>query len=326
MEFGIDLNFLSGQGFISDIRGATGGTLIETVGFTGTQSGNGLAVGVTSGDVVALITALQSITDTTILANPKILAVNKQEGSMLIGKNLGYRSSTTVGSGGVATQGEVEFLKTGTQLVFRPYIGNDGYIRMEIYPKDSTATLDNDGVPTEKTTELKSNIMVKDGETIVIGGLFRDVVTSSRSQVPILGDIPLLGYLFRGSSDSSERQEVIVLLTPHNIDSPSQTHGDERLADTKRKYMGAVKELPFFHRARVADEFYNRAAENYTKGCLANALSDLNTVLYFHPTHLEALRLKENIIAQTSTNDGKAIQRIVLEQLESQESPMWLRR
>ena len=216
MELGVDWNFMGGfelDGYpaIDNSVGAP----IEITGFASLT--DGLRVGIQSGDVFGFINALEKVTDVTVLATPKILAVNKQEGSVLIGQNLGYRSSTTIGSGGVATEGEVQFLETGTQLVFRPYIGNDGYIRMEIYPKDSSAELDSDGVPQETTTELKTNIIVKDGETIVIGGLFRDVITTTRSQVPLLGDLPLIGVAFRGTTDRTQREEVIIMLTPHII-------------------------------------------------------------------------------------------------------------
>ena len=141
MELGFDWNLLSGTavtGFPSAL-GTNVGTPVETTGFA--FLADGLRVGVSSGKLQGFISALETVTDVTVLANPKILAVNKQEGSVLIGKNIGYRSSTSIGQGGVATQGEVKFLETGTMLVFRPYIADDGYIRMEIYPKDSSAEL-----------------------------------------------------------------------------------------------------------------------------------------------------------------------------------------
>ena len=89
----------------------------------------------------SFIQALETVTDVTIMANPKILAVNKQLGQVYIGKKIGYREGTTVGVGGVATEGSVKFMDTGTKLAFRPYIGNDGYIRMDIHPKDSSGDL-----------------------------------------------------------------------------------------------------------------------------------------------------------------------------------------
>ncbi|MCH8119782.1 MAG: type II and III secretion system protein, partial [Planctomycetes bacterium] len=282
--------------------------------------------GVRSGSVTAFITALESITDTTVLANPKILAVNKQEGKVLIGRNLGYRSSTTISTGGIATEGEVKFLQTGTVLVFRPFIGNDGYIRMDIYPKDSSAIIDNDGVPQETTTELSTNILVKDGETIVIGGLFRDVVVTSRSQIPLLGDLPFIGALFRSTSDSTRREEVIILLTTHIIEEPSELEGEARADDVRRKRFGAKEELQWMGKARLVEDRYAKAARYYVDGDTEAAMKELDYVLELRPSYLEAIRLKERIIAETNPDELDMIERIMLGDIEREDSDKWLRR
>ena len=193
---------------IEQLASGVAGTALEIAGFT-TTGASGLRIGITAGDVVGFITALESVTDITVLANPKILALNKQMGTVFIGTKLGYRDRTTISDTGQATIGEVQFLDTGTKLSFRPYIGNDGYIRMDIYPKDSSGEIDSEGIPQETTAELTTNIMVKDGQTIVIGGLFRDAVTTTRSQVPLLGDLPFVGAAFRSTTDREVRQDGI---------------------------------------------------------------------------------------------------------------------
>jgi len=323
-SLGFDWNFMGGyeiDGFPSidlDI-----GAPIETYGFASVE--DGVRIGIQSADIFAFINALETVTDVTVLANPKILAVNKQEGSVLIGQNLGYRSSTTVGSGGVATEGEVEFLKTGTQLVFRPYIGKDGYIRMEIYPKDSSAELDADGVPQETTTELKTNILVKDGETIVIGGLFRDVITSSRNQVPLLGDLPLIGLAFRGQSDSVQREEVMIMLTPHIIEEPSETESKAREDDIQRRVLSANDELMPLSRKKIIQDCYSKAVELYVEGDNIGAMKYLNSALYLRPAYLEAIRLKERIISETNPEEVDKLERVMLESIEKQEAGKWSR-
>jgi type II secretory pathway component GspD/PulD (secretin) len=276
--------------------------------------------------MAVFITALEKITDVTILANPKILAVNKQEGYVQIGKKLGYRGSTAISTGGVATQGEVQFLDTGTVLTFRPYIGNDGYIRMDIYPKDSTAQLNVDKVPDETVTQVRTNVIVKDGETIVIGGLFRDVVTTTRSQVPLLGDLPLVGILFRGTSDTTERQEVIVLLTPHIIEEPGEVDGQARAADISRKRSGAKDELQWIDRARLAEDHYAKAVRSYKENDTMSAMKDLSFALRLRPTYLEAIRLKERIVAGSSPEEVQEMERIMLETVDQKEAPKWQRK
>ena len=349
MEFGVNMNFLAGvplegtstvaqsvsegaavettnneQGILEQVHSLAAGTPVETSGFA-TLAGTGLRVGVRSGDFTAFISAVESVTDVTVLANPKILAVNKQEGSVLIGRNLGYRSSTTISAGGVATEGEVKFLQTGTQLVFRPYIGDDGYIRMDIYPKDSTAELNSDGVPDETTTELRTNIVVKDGETIVLGGLFRDVVSTTRNQIPLLGDIPIIGALFRGTNDVVQREEVIILLTPHIVDRAGQTDGEARQADIARKRYGARQTLQGIGRTKLAEDHYVKAVELYTNENTVEAYAELEEALRLRPTYLEALRLRETLIGEITPDEVSQIERIMLGVLEDEEAPMWKR-
>ena len=182
--------------------------------FAGQVPAGGLSVGFLSNNVSIFVRALESVTDTTVVANPKILALNKQKGEVHIGGQLGYLTTTTSTT---TTNQTVQFIDTGTKLIFRPYIADDGYIRMEIHPEDSSGSLDAKGIPQTQTTEVTSNVMIKDGRTIVIGGLFRESTVASRGQVPVLGNIPILGVPFRRTNDSTIRTETIILITPHII-------------------------------------------------------------------------------------------------------------
>lgn len=312
-EFGIDWNTLSGIGITHANVSGNGGA--QTQGFAGTGT-VGLTVGVSQDSVAAIITALDSITDVTIMANPKILAINKQLGQVYIGTKLGYRESSTATPSGVV-EGEVKFLETGTKLSFRPYIGDNGYIRMDIQPKDSSGSLVV-GIPQETSTELATNIMVKDGETVVIGGLFRDKTSTTRTQVPILGDIPFVGFLFRGTDDKTERQEVIVLLTPRIVTEPSQTKGESAREDVNRKRIGAKNELQWVDRRRLAEDSYIRAARCYMEGNIEGAMKEVNTTLELRPAYLEAIQLKERIIAETVPAEYSRMERKVLQSVGQQ--------
>ncbi len=327
MELGVDMNFLNGESVanISAIAGGLPGAAIETTGFAGTKSGHGIKIGVTSGDVSSFITALESITDTTILANPKILALNKQLGTVFIGQKEPYRSSSSVSGSGVATEGEVKFLDTGTKLSFRPYIGKDGYIRMDIYPKDSTSTDTDIDVPKESTAELSSNIMVKDGETIVIGGLFRDEMTTTKSQVPILGDLPLVGVLFRSTADTSQRQEVIILLTCHIIKDTKDTNSEQRKEDVSRKRFAALDRFQSIGVAKISEGAYRRAVACYKNGDKERALAELEDALYLRPTYLDAIRLKEKILKETHPEKFKKLDRKLSQEVENADDKKWNR-
>jgi type IV pilus assembly protein PilQ len=319
MSLGIDWNLLGGV-FVTDFPanlGVTRGTPMETYGFASDPAtAQGLTVGFSASTLQGIITALETITDVTVLANPKILAVNKQQGSLLIGKKIGYNSQTTQTDGGTTTS-KVEFFESGTRLVFRPYIGNDGYIRMEIYPKDSSAELDTiTQAPDETTTELQTNILVKDGETIVIGGLFRDVVNTTREQVPFLGSIPFIGALFSGQSDITSREEVIVMLTPHIIEEPSETNGVMAKADIARKKIGNRDELHNISRRKMAENEYVKAVGCYLENDNIEAMKALNVALRLRPAYLEAMKLKERIIAETSPEEMEKLERVMLEKVQ----------
>src|SRR5205085_2434138 len=107
----------------------------------------------------------------------------------------------------------------GTQLYFRPFVTNEGMIRMELKPQVSEAQIrdsrDSNGgaitIPDEITNELVTNVIVGDGQTVVLGGLFKEQTQTTRRQVPFLGDIPIVGLAFRGNEDSTVRSEVIFL-------------------------------------------------------------------------------------------------------------------
>lgn len=323
-QFGIDWNLLTGTpitGFPATINGY--GTKAQTSGFGATPGSRGLTIGFSADNVQAIITALETVTDTTVLANPKILAVNKQEGIVYIGRKIGYQAQTTQTQ--TSTTQSVEFLETGTRLAFRPYIGNDGYIRMDIYPKDSDGTLKANNIPDETSTELKTNVVVKDGETVVIGGLFRDNVTKSRSQVPLLGNLPLVGGLFRGQTDTVGREEVIVILTPHIIDEPGEVRGDERVEDIRRKREGSMDGLQGVDSAKWAEEAYARAAKNYLEGDIEKAVFNLKLALMIRPTYLEALRLRERIIAETDPEQFRRLDSIAGRKIEEQQPGPWSR-
>jgi len=326
MEFGIDWNLFNGTaitGFPAALNGD--GTPAQTSGFGRTPGSKGLTIGFSADNVQAIITALETVTDTTVLANPKILAVNKQEGSLLIGRKLGYQDTTTTTLTG-GTTASIAFLETGTRLAFRPYIGGDGYIRMDIYPKDSDGSLQQNGIPTENTTELRTNVVVKDGQTVVIGGLFRDSVTTSKSQVPLLGNLPIVGVAFRGTKDTVKREEVIIILTPHIIDEPGEVRGDDRADDIRRKRQATVDSLDGLDRAKWAEDAYARAARYYLEGDIEKAVFNVKLALLMRPTYLEALRLRERIIAETDPEQFRRLDSVVVEEVDAQQAENWQRR
>ena len=321
MQFGIDFSNIPGVTMATAGTQGISGNLLNGV-ITPTTT-TGLSFGFKVDDVEGFVQAVENITDTTILANPKIMALNKQAASMIIGDEKGY--TTTTVSEGISSQ-EVEFLEVGTRLSFRPYICKDGNIRMEINPEESSGSVSEGGLPTKATTTIKTNIMVKDGKTIVIGGLFKEETTVSRSQVPVLGDLPFIGSLLKGTKDQSVRTELIILITPHIINDPEDTDGDKRAQDAKILNEGARKGFSWLSRARLSEDSYARAVENYNQGNKAEALSELNYILLSRPDYFEASKLREQILTETDPEAAGKIERIMLDAIEAEHSKRWMRR
>jgi Flp pilus assembly secretin CpaC len=138
--------------------------------------------------------------------------------------------------------------------------------------------------------------------------------------------LPLIGAAFRGTADTMQREEVIILLTPHIIDAAGQTEGEARAADIARKRYGARTTLQDIGRAKLAEDRYVNAVRYYANGNTVEALSELNAALDLRRTYLEALRLKERIIREVSPDEFGQMERIMLDVLEREEALKWRRR
>ena len=315
-DIGVDLGFGDGDSLVSSLVTNDDDVLVGN--FSGFPFTGGVGASFSLDNLTAFMTALESVTDTTILANPKIMALNKQAGRLQIGGEEGYASVTSSNADG-ATQ-EVEFLETGTILEFRPFICKNGYIRMELYPEQSTGQVRQIGsatLPTKQKTTVKTNIMVKDGKTIVIGGLFQDDIQKTRTQIPILGDLPFIGMMFRGTNDTAVRTELIIMITPHIIHDPDLVDDSEDIEKIARTMHGAHKSLPWINRRRLMEDRYAWAVKDYIEGNYDDALSKLNWVLDMRPNYENALKLREDIIIKTNPDDDNILERIMLEKLEN---------
>jgi len=264
--------------------------------FNSNLPGGGFTFGILKDQIGLFIRALEQITDTEVVANPKILALNKQAGQVIVGRRDGYLTTTITETTAVQ---QVEFLETGTVLTFRPYIVEDGLIRMEIHPKDSTGGLTEANLPFEQTTEVTTNIMVKDGHTILIGGLFREVGTETRGQVPLLGNIPIAGALFRRTRDTTVREEVIILLTVHIVKDQALARASQEAAeDVERLRVGMRHGQQWFGRERLGECHYRWAVEHFANGDEDKALWDADMALNNYPRHIDAAKLKERIVGE----------------------------
>jgi len=284
---------------------STGGSIIDQ---------SSVRVGVVTNNVAAFVTALDSVTDTTIVANPKILALNRQKADVLVGEKIGYLSTTATAT---ATTQTVEFLDVGTQLTVRPFVSDEGYIRLELKPQISSSrirdvTPDSSGaavtIPDEITQELTTNVMVRDGQTIVLGGLFKEETQISRSQIPYLGDIPVAGAAFKGRDDQTSRSEVIFLITPHIVrDKSLAAAGDAVAEGAEMIRLGAREGLLPWSRTKMTAAHLRDALKALENNDTDTALWEVDMALFLDPTKPEALRLREKLTGKRAYWPGSSL-------------------
>jgi len=157
------------------------------------------------------------------------MVMNNQEAKILVGTKDAYITSTvTQTEGNAVTAESVNFVETGIKLFVTPVINSKGFVTMKIKPEVSSAEtktiISQDKrteVPIVTSSETETTVMVKDGVTIIIGGLRKDEHKKTVKKVPILGDIPGLRYFFSSTSDEINKTDLIILLTPHIMSGES---------------------------------------------------------------------------------------------------------
>lgn len=214
----------------------------------GAAAPKGMFVGLTWQSVHGILGLLNQNSKLTVLARPRVVALNDQEANILIGSKIGYKTTTVSTTGTVE---DVKFLTVGTQLRIKPHITSLNDILMQIKPEVSDGSLDPvTRVPSEKTTSSETKVLAKDGQTVVIGGLLRDRTEKVESKVPILGDIPLLGFFFKGTTESVQKNEIVILLSPKLIDQNAIASFErERVEMLQKHHARRINSLPEPQRA-----------------------------------------------------------------------------
>lgn len=177
-----------------------------------------------SDDYTAVVEALEKVGHTNTLSSPRITAINNEEAKILVGSTEPYVTTTTTtpASGPTTTAESVNFIDVGVKLFVTPTINEESFITMKIRPEVSSVTdylltSQNNKIPIVDTTTAETTVMVRDGVTIVIGGLIKDESIDTINKIPVLGDLPLLGFLFRNRDKEVNKTELVVFLTPHIV-------------------------------------------------------------------------------------------------------------
>ncbi len=189
-----------------------------------------------------LIHALHRTTKSNILSTPHLIAIDNEESEIVVGRNVPFITSTSQTT--VSTVQQIQRENVGITLRFTPQITEGDYIQLELYQEisaliESPIGQDVNTVgPTTSTRKATNVVLVRDGQTIVIGGLMEDRIRTVKNKVPWIGDIPLLGWLFRYDTDTVDKNNLLIFLTPTIIREDQDV---QRLFEQKKRQMMQYK-------------------------------------------------------------------------------------
>ena len=197
--------------------------------------------GITFPNLSAIVNAYKKDKDVHFLSTPQILTTDNEEASITVGKSVPFQTRSAADSG-VETYSSYEYKDVGITLKITPQISHDRLVRLYINTEstklDEQATTSSDRPTTLKRT-VDTTVIVKDTNTVVIGGLIDDSFSETRYTVPCLGDIPLLGYLFKTTARGGDKTNLYVFITPHVVENPAEA---KAILDSKKDEIDQIKE------------------------------------------------------------------------------------
>lgn len=193
-------------------------------------------------NVRALLKALQGTSDVNILSTPQIMTTSNQKARIVVGQNVPFPTGSSQTAGGLV-QRSIQRQDVGVTLEITPEVLEGNRVRMDVRQEISTVTDTPQPVlieigPTTNKREASTTVVVSNRETVVIGGLIRDDLTKIERKIPLLGDIPLLGWLFKVRSTRVVKTNLLIFLTPHVLEQDTEVAQlREKKADEMKRAM-----------------------------------------------------------------------------------------
>jgi general secretion pathway protein D len=205
----------------------------------------GFSAFVTSSHINTVLDLLRSITDVHVISSPQLMVLNNQTATLQVGDEVPIATGSAVSTltSGAPIVNSIEMKDTGVILKVTPRVNASGMVLMDIAQEVSdvsqttTSTLDS---PTISERKITSSVAVRDGETIALGGLIKDTTTNSKTGIPVLQDIPVVGALFGDNGVNKERTELLALITPRVVKSDKDVY---EVTEDMREQMQAVLPL-----------------------------------------------------------------------------------
>jgi len=179
-------------------------------------------------DIDVALKAQQEKIDAKLLANPRILVLDNETAKFDIVREIPYTEVSSTSEGGSLTS--TKFKEVGVELEVTPHVTRDGMLRLHIIPEFGVVvgTLSEGSPPTVDTRRVNTIALVKDGQTVVLGGLRKKDVGQQVNKIPLLGDLPLIGALFRFEGEDTAVTELVVFITPRIIKQPVMSEDEKR--------------------------------------------------------------------------------------------------
>ena len=212
--YGVDWNKVFGSS--NGANGVYGTNGLASGSVTGGPSDPGFFFSLANRNLELFLEARSTRNRVRTLSTPKLLAMENQEAKAVIGKSTGYRVTTTINQ---VTTESIQFLESGVILRVTPSVDEQGRVHLRVHPEVSSTTLIA-GIPEKKSTEVTTELMCEDGQSVFIGGLMKNTSSSDRTAVPILGNLPGIGRLFSSSAVNTNNTETVVIITPRIIRRP----------------------------------------------------------------------------------------------------------
>jgi type IV pilus assembly protein PilQ len=171
--------------------------------------------------LVALISALQRTQIADVQAMPQISTLSNRTARIFVGEEITFLTASAAGGAGGAVTLQPVQVEAGIELVVTPQVTADGRVRLALRAENSNPTTTANNLLNVSRQQGETEVLVADGETVVIGGLTVTRITETRSGIPFLMDLPLLGGLFRTNTRSERKQDLLILVTPHIVRYPS---------------------------------------------------------------------------------------------------------
>ena len=245
MDWSISRDFLPDAA----LPGKTDGQDFTAGSNFGSETGaalGGLSATITNGDVEFILRAMQSDGRLEILSRPQILAADNQDATIDIGQRVPFVTGSSYNERGNLVN-SFEYQDVGVQLSVTPRISPDGFVKMEVEPTISSLSTssvpisEGFNVPVVNNRSATTQVSVQNGQTIVIGGLISTQDNERVTKIPVLGDIPYLGVAFKRTKKIRSRTELLIIMTPHVIDTPEELDKYSRESIEESTFMQPVK-------------------------------------------------------------------------------------